>query len=778
MPNLFKMKKAILLSALIVLVTAFSVLTLPALAVKKPGKISSGKTANINKTTFGKIDSAVKKGRISKDYSLLLKARALLDSDSLPEHYRGKPVKDGTFILMDIRKQLGKVKIKRFKSKIKSLVEPVKVNNDQIRGRGASYGDATGYNGGDYGGYFTTLTNLTELYSFGNFDIRYTKTGTDAVPPADSDVDGTPDYIENAGTILENVWSKQTGIANMGYSEPAGTSTRFQIFFKDISAYGLTYPLADTGAYKSRAFIVMENDFTGFGTPQLGALQVTSAHEFFHAIQFAYNDFSSDSGKNRWWMEATATWMEDEIYPAVDDYLGYIYSLDEYFDPDGWFAYPENSLATFNGSFEYGSIMFIKYLQQRFGGGVTGQGHIKSIFASLNGYNFSTTSNSIIAKIQAELTSNGDASFGKVYSDFMTQNYIIDPAKSSSLLTRYTLTDAVDIDGRHDYSWGGGTSNIFIYNDPGVAYGTIQNAADGYLPQYLGTNFNIVNGPAAPVTASFNFLGDKDLETNSKTATWSVQLLLQKGDDSFDIQTLVAPGGTSGTLNVGSFGTGGTYEKAIFVISVVGATDTSKKYKYSYSSIGKQPSSISRPAAKSPYILGSTTGIVFTSVITPAHAGKTNIILEKRSTVTGDWTSAGAMTWDSALGKYKSKAQKPTSRTYYRARWTGDIDHSSSASSVTLLPIPSFSFSKSSVATNAKTLISGTVSPNLKGKNIIIQKYNGGWKNIATKTLNTYSKFSYSWSSGVAGKFKFRIKVPAATGRVASYSTTKTVTVL
>ena len=38
-------------------------------------------------------------------------------------------------------------------------------------------------------------------------------------------------------------------------------------------------------------------------------LKVTLAHEFFHAVQFAY-----DIGEDTWLMEGTATWMEDQVY--------------------------------------------------------------------------------------------------------------------------------------------------------------------------------------------------------------------------------------------------------------------------------------------------------------------------------------------------------------------------------------------------------------------------------------------------------------------------------
>ncbi len=48
-------------------------------------------------------------------------------------------------------------------------------------------------------------------------------------------------------------------------------------------------------------------------------LQVTVAHEYFHAIQFAYDYF-----EDGWCMEATAAWVEDEVYDEVNDNVQYL----------------------------------------------------------------------------------------------------------------------------------------------------------------------------------------------------------------------------------------------------------------------------------------------------------------------------------------------------------------------------------------------------------------------------------------------------------------------
>ena len=82
-------------------------------------------------------------------------------------------------------------------------------------------------------------------------------------------------------------------------------------------------------------------------------LQVTAAHEYFHAVQFGY-DVSEDG----WVMEATATWAEDELYDGVDDNVQYLRS--------GPMSLPHRSLDQFFQTFHYGAWIFFRYLTERF----------------------------------------------------------------------------------------------------------------------------------------------------------------------------------------------------------------------------------------------------------------------------------------------------------------------------------------------------------------------------------------------------------------------------
>jgi hypothetical protein len=45
-------------------------------------------------------------------------------------------------------------------------------------------------------------------------------------------------------------------------------------------------------------------------------MRVTIAHEYNHILQFAYDSF-----QDTWLFESTATWMEEQVFPAIDDYV-------------------------------------------------------------------------------------------------------------------------------------------------------------------------------------------------------------------------------------------------------------------------------------------------------------------------------------------------------------------------------------------------------------------------------------------------------------------------
>jgi hypothetical protein len=197
----------------------------------------------------------------------------------------------------------------------------------------------------------------------------------DAPDPADDDFDGIPDYVELALATLENVWTQEIGA--LGYRPPlsditssdSGMDARFDVYLDDVGSdlvfgYCTTDdPNRDSAEiFAVSAYCVLDNDYgpSQFGTAHTPQefLEVTAAHEFHHASQFAY-DWQEDV----WLLEGTATNIEETVYPLIDDNVFFL----DYFSP---LTRPAFSLD--RGGFvdsEYGAWIFWRYLQEKVAGG-------------------------------------------------------------------------------------------------------------------------------------------------------------------------------------------------------------------------------------------------------------------------------------------------------------------------------------------------------------------------------------------------------------------------
>jgi hypothetical protein len=110
-------------------------------------------------------------------------------------------------------------------------------------------------------------------------------------------------------------------------SQSAACVNKTDVYIKDVGGrgvYGYAAPDPGQSTFSQQAFLVMDDDYSAQQFPQYGGnslppMQVTAAHEYNHVLQFAY-----DVAQDTWMFEATATWMEDEVYTEVNDYLQYV----------------------------------------------------------------------------------------------------------------------------------------------------------------------------------------------------------------------------------------------------------------------------------------------------------------------------------------------------------------------------------------------------------------------------------------------------------------------
>ena len=211
-------------------------------------------------------------------------------------------------------------------------------------------------------------------YCLGNVCVHYVATTGDAPPMADADTDGIPDWVDQTARVMGTAWNRE--VTELGYraplpdrgTAPAGTGndegpdSALDVYLGNIGRNGYYgYAATDrTRARTSSAYLVLDDDFAGFpgtATPEQ-LLRVTAAHEFFHIVQFAYDQY-----EDGWFMEATATWMEERVYDSVNDNRQYL--------PASAMELPGRSLDyPLTTSTAYGNWIFFEFLGSRFGSGV------------------------------------------------------------------------------------------------------------------------------------------------------------------------------------------------------------------------------------------------------------------------------------------------------------------------------------------------------------------------------------------------------------------------
>jgi hypothetical protein len=207
------------------------------------------------------------------------------------------------------------------------------------------------------------------------FRFYYTTSGTNAVATADANSNGVPDYVENMAAAFIKALSFYD---SAGYNRPpiaASDSGRFCVYLSNSAAgsgvYGYSAPETVIGdnplttlkeVSSTTAYMVMRNNYTGFGSDLQVAMEVTTAHEFFHCVQFGYdtNNMTSFS------MESCATWAEDMVFPGDDDNWQYESLI--FGNPDWALDYldDENVSSSFSGHW-YATWIFYRFLSDHYG---------------------------------------------------------------------------------------------------------------------------------------------------------------------------------------------------------------------------------------------------------------------------------------------------------------------------------------------------------------------------------------------------------------------------
>ena len=448
---------------------------------------------------LSKINQAQLAGEISTQDALIQSFYRIVDSSKLDNKFKlssvsDTPIKCGTQIILEVQRSWDNLPVD-FKSSYRHYFVA-----------GYQTADANSYNSAG-----------------GNFTINW---GTGLVDATDtSGVVGVPDVIELWASYFDTTYTKE--VDEMGFTGPVG---RYNIYIGNTNgSYSIgagTYGYASSAGY----IVVRENYNSGFPANtdpdgnNKGAMKVTTAHEFHHALQYLIK--SNPPQSNAWWMEATSTWMEDAVFNQVNDYVNYLGS---------WSSYPYTSLTLFNGSHEYGDVIWSKYLAETYASGTDTDG--SDVFLSV--WN-NVASQGALTAISTYLTNKG-TSLKSAYHDFAFKNQKMDYAEGASY----------------------GTMAI---SKTESSYPVTTNMTTS-LPDYLACNYVRFN--ISQTIPTFNLTFDGDDSFNSQAIEWKASVLKNDGATK-TIQAITLDSFNQGSLTLYNLSSSDTLTLIASVVSPTG----------------------------------------------------------------------------------------------------------------------------------------------------------------------------------------------------------------
>ncbi|MCE1190273.1 MAG: T9SS type A sorting domain-containing protein [Ignavibacteria bacterium] len=358
--------------------------------------------------------------------------------------------------------------------------------------------------------YLETTKNFFQFY--------YTTTGTNAVATTDANANGVPDYVENMAAAFCKALSFYDSV---GFSHPplaASDNGRYAVYLSSSDAGDYVYgysqpetnihdnpatPIVEQNAYTS--FMVMRSEYNDFGNTAAEkqiAMEVTAAHEFFHAVQFGYETENMEG----YLMEMCSTWAEDKVFPGDDDNWQYL--TDIFNTPDvstDWDEALDGDAVNYSSDYSmhwYAAWIFMRYVTDQ-----TESAIVKNIFEN----NITVTTSSAI--------DNALKSKGSSYTDALKNYYValgLLTSSNTAPMSKYRFQRADDYRTLTRNS-GGSPAGPFVikyentinYTGSKVTYSStskgdkrLMRASADFIKITPNGNFSI---SVAPKTANTNF---------------------------------------------------------------------------------------------------------------------------------------------------------------------------------------------------------------------------------------------------------------------------------
>ena len=405
-----------------------------------------------------------------------------------------------------------------------------------------------------------------------NFVLKW---GPDAVPATDE--------IRQIIAALEASWQHELNIMN--HSHPYGTNTyRFNVYVGDSggcapSAFGMGgYYTVDTDGWP---FIVLSQGV--FNNPDFG--RTTVAHEFYHAVQHAEDAFTSGEDV-QWWWEATAMWVEGQVYPGTEGYYVFLYGYA--FEPQRQLnAYKYPQTFTLEEYHQYGAAIWPRYLTEF----VTGWELIRDTWTLGGGHD------DPIALVGAML----DVDIADVFADFAAHNATWDYLHGENIGAYLDYISETQSFGEQDRRMTG----FVATSGTGAVW---QEPPPSTLPQRFGYNTIRMNRPKEG-TVVIRFQGD-ELGDDGSVASWRLRVVTERPSGPVYTEVALTDGRSEVEIEVE-----GTEHALYLVASVTSpAWNEGETFDYRYQmdagvvSSGGPPVPLASAGAYQPYVKGSRGG--------------------------------------------------------------------------------------------------------------------------------------------------------------------------
>jgi hypothetical protein len=322
----------------------------------------------------------------------------------------------------------------------------------------------------------------------------------------------TTAFANKVAGVMEAVWTKEHG--GLGYasvpsdlsSDTNGGDAKYDVYLTNLGASLLFGYVASEGFSNDTSrpngaysYMVLDNNFKEFGyTDPVQPLSVTAAHEYFHSIQMGY-DYSEDAS----FMEQSATWMEDVVYPGIHDNYNYVGEPYEDTNGNGQFdegepytdrnsnntrdegstEFPELSLDSFTFPLQYGRFVWVRYLDERFGTEI-----VRTIWERCGAVQGENT----FAAINYALNNN-QSTLAVAYQEYATWNYDLakfsDGANYPLVWVDRTITNSdlpVSSSNSPNLSYWRDNSNLVPQMHLSTVYTQLMNPEGDYTIEFSG----------------------------------------------------------------------------------------------------------------------------------------------------------------------------------------------------------------------------------------------------------------------------------------------------